>query len=316
MEKDKPLSVGIAAGCEYGRYAVVACDGTLSFGQQAADVEAPKMRFYAGWTFIFAGNLGSTEQIFEEIRQTVNKAESIEPMSRERIQDTAREAYFQRVDKWNAVRHLAAFNLTMSQFRQSGQKEFGKGLKQDLARTMYEDYINNFSDEMMVVGWGKVPLSLMIYSIGSDGDANHVDDGMFAIGSGRDAAVSTLLLLRHKISATLRSTIYAVAAAKFSSESHGIGEHTTLCVVRKRETGEDDDRKAIIAIEPEEIKSLRAIWEENGRPKTPKEALTFTAKLVERTRDQQLINRQNTEIMMEHLHDATQSTSQTSEPGK
>src|SRR5579864_3393942 len=113
---DKPLSVGIAAGCEYGRYAVVASDGTLSFGQQAADVEAPKMTFYAGWTFIFAGKLGSTQQIFEEIRQAVHNANSIEPLSRERIQDTTREAYSKRVEKWNAIRHLAGFGLTMPQF--------------------------------------------------------------------------------------------------------------------------------------------------------------------------------------------------------
>ena len=153
----------------------------------------------------------------------------------------------------------------------------------------------------------------MIYAIQPDGDSNHVDDGMYAIGSGRDAAISTLLLLEHKFGSTLRSTIYAVAAAKFSSESHGIGKHTTLCVTRKQKPDEQDDRKAIMAIEPREIDQLRSIWEESGRPRTSKKALEFAAELAQRTEDQEIIIRQNTENMMADLADAKQSGSQTSE---
>src|SRR5207247_2319853 len=97
-----------------------------------------------------------------------------------------------------------------------------------LERDMYGDYQQNFTDEIMVVGWGKMPLSVMIYSINTGGDGSHSKDGMYAIGSGRDAAMSTLFLLEHKLSSPLYEAIYSVAAAKFSSEAHGIGKHTTM----------------------------------------------------------------------------------------
>ena len=69
---DKPLSVGIVGVCENGKYAVVACDGTLTYGQQAADLGSQDT-VLCGLDLIFAGVLSSTELFFEEIRQAVIK---------------------------------------------------------------------------------------------------------------------------------------------------------------------------------------------------------------------------------------------------
>jgi ATP-dependent protease HslVU (ClpYQ) peptidase subunit len=295
---EKPLSVGIVGVCENGKYAVVACDGTLTYGQQAADIQAPKMLFYAGWTFVFAGLLSSTELFFEEIRQAVMKENDLKPVSRENIQATVREAYNRRVDNWNSLRHLSAYNMTMEQFKASGRKQLGKEVAAELARAMYTDYQQNFTDEIMVIGWGKIPLSVMIYSINPEGDGSHRNDGMYAIGSGRDAAISTLFLLEHKISSALYEAIYAVAAAKFSSEAHGIGKHTQLCVIRKQMPEDADDRASRILIQPDELDKLREIWESKGRPTVPQDALDFTSSIASRTNDREVISRQSLQQFM------------------
>jgi hypothetical protein len=89
-------------------------------------------------------------------------------------------------------------------------------------------------------------------------------DGMYAIGSGRDAAISTLFLLEHKISSPLYEAIYSVATAKFSSEAHGIGKHTTMCVMRKQMPEDADESATRILNQPDEIKKLRELWEAHG----------------------------------------------------
>lgn len=290
---EKPLSVGIVGACENGKYAVIACDGTLTYGQQSADVQAPKMMFYAGWAFLFAGHLSSTELFFEEIRLAVIRESNLKPMSREKIQATVRDAYNRRVDNWNSIRHLSAYNMTMEQFKKDGKKSLGNQVAAELARAMYADYQQKFADEIMLVGWGKMPLALMIYSIAADGDGSHAKDGMYAIGSGRDAAMSTLFLLEHKINSPLYEAIYSVAAAKFSSEAHGIGKHTTMCVMRKQMPEDADERATRIPIQPDEIEGLRELWESHGRPRIPQEALEFTAPIASRSNDAEVLDRQS-----------------------
>src|SRR2546427_11538399 len=148
---EKAMSVGIVGACENGKYAVITCDGTLTYGQQAADVHAPKMMFYAGWAFLFAGHLSSTELFFEEIKQAVIREGGLDPMSRQNIQTTVREAYNRRVDNWNSLRHLSAYNMTMDQFKKDGKKVLGNQVAAELARAMYADYQQNFTDEIMIV---------------------------------------------------------------------------------------------------------------------------------------------------------------------
>ncbi len=300
------MSVGIVGACENGKYAIIASDGTLIYRQQAADVQASKLLFYAGWAFLFAGHLSSTELFFEEIRQAVIRESDLKPMSRQNIQTTVREAYNRRVDNWNSIRHLSAYNMTMEQFKKDGRKTLGTQVSAELARAMYADYQQNFTDEIMVVGWGKMPLALMIYSIAADGDGSHGKDGMYAIGSGRDAAISTLFLLEHKINSPLYEAIYSVAAAKFSSEAHGIGKHTTMCIMRKQIPEDADESATRILIQPDEIKKLRELWESHGRPRIPQEALEFTAPIASRSNDAEVLDRQSMRQFMATLKAVSQ----------
>ena len=50
--------------------------------------------------------------------------------------------------------------MTMEQFKASGRKQLGKEVAAELARAMYTDYQQNFSDEIRSIGWGKMPLSV------------------------------------------------------------------------------------------------------------------------------------------------------------
>ena len=230
---DKPLSVGVVGVCENRLYAICACDQMLTHDQQAADVGASKMMFYGDWIFIFAGALSSTDLTVEEIRLAIR--EDDKALTRENIQTTLRRAYNNHVAHWNELRHLVSLGLTMREFNSpDGTKRLGSKLHYEIGCSMHQDYEENFSDEILVLGWGKMPHSVMLYSIGPGGEGLHGNDGCYAIGSGRDAAISTLFLLEHKASSHLQDAIYAVAAAKFSSESHGIGKSTTMWIARKR----------------------------------------------------------------------------------
>jgi hypothetical protein len=47
--------------------------------------------------------------------------------------------------------------MTMEQFKKGGKKSLGNQVASELARAMYADYQHNFTDEIMLVGWGKCP---------------------------------------------------------------------------------------------------------------------------------------------------------------
>ena len=300
---DKPLSVGIVGVCENGLYAVCACDEMLTYGQQTADVGASKMLLYGDWIFIFAGTLSSTELTFEEIRNAA--IEDKELLNRANILPTLRKAFTGRVGHWNELRHLAGLGMTMKDFNSpEGIKRLGQKLHYEFGWRMHQDYEENFHDEIMVVGWGKTPLAVVLYSINASGEGLHGKDGCYAIGSGRDAAISTLLLLGHKSGSLLQDAIYVVAAAKFSCEDHGIGESTKMWIGRKRRDTDPSDHypgMPDLIIQPDEIKELRRIWEEHGKPKIPIECREITKTITSRINDDAVIERQSNREFFDSL---------------
>ena len=236
--------------------------------------------------------------------------------ARENIQTTLRRAYNNHVAHWNELRHLVSLGLTMREFNSpDGTKRLGSKLHYEIGCSMHQDYEENFSDEILVLGWGKMPHSVMLYSIGPGGEGLHGNDGCYAIGSGRDAAISTLFLLEHKASSHLQDAIYAVAAAKFSSESHGIGKSTTMWIARKRiDTDPADHPPGMpdLIIQETEINELRSVWERKGRPRIPIESRQFTKKITVRTKDDAVLDRQGNREFFEKLKQ--QSEAQKSEP--
>jgi hypothetical protein len=182
----------------------------------------------------------------------------------------------------------------MAEFLRNGKKQLGQKVVGDLARAMHDDYRQNFLDQILVVGWGKSPLSVTLFSISSAGDGMHGKDGMAVIGSGGHAALSTLFLLGHGLGSSLADAIYAVAAAKFSSEDHGIGKDTRIWIGRKRQASDDHSQVPGILLDSDDIEQLRRIWERHGKPRIPSEASAVVEGITTRIGDEEVKNREAT----------------------
>ena len=308
------MTLCLCGASDNGKYAAMASDGMLSYGNLSADVGAPKYQWFGDWLFMFAGVLSSTELIVEEVRQQLAEPSKGDPFSRQNIQKTIRRAFNQRVANWSAIRNLSMYNMDMEEFTRKGKKAFYKDIHSRLAAAIYADVKKNYSDEMLVIGWGKSPLSIMLYVIEKQGDSSHSKDGHCAIGCGRDIALSTLLKLKHGVRSTLQSTIYSILVAKFSAEGRGVGRKTDLWLLRKRRTEDTSEEPVAIDVPDEKIDAIRTVWNNQKRGfRISIEALRCAAEIVQLTKDQEAIDRGSMEMFKLSL---TQSASRKSKQAR
>lgn len=255
------MTLCLRGAAENGKFSAIASDGMLSYGSTRGEVDAPKYQWYGDWLFMFAGLLGSTELILEEVRQIL--ATEPDAFSRNNVQKTVRRAFNQRVANWSAIRNLSMFGMGMKEFTVRGPSAFSPEIYKRLAAAIYKDAKLNFSDEIMVIGWGKTPRSVMLYVIDKYGDGSHSKDGHCAIGIeiARDKAMRTLLKLEHGLRSSLQTTIYSVLAAKFSAEGKWVGTKTDLWLLRQRTSNDDPDKPVAIPVAEEKIDAIREIWQ-------------------------------------------------------
>jgi hypothetical protein len=136
--------------------------------------------------------------------------------------------------------------------------------------TNIRDRAEQFSDQVLMVGWGKSERSAMIHEENVEGSVSHSTIGLGAIGTGGPTATSTMLLLGHSRNRRLKDTLYAVAAAKFAAEqAEGVGKVTSLLVTWKRRESDPEKRPPAKFFESADIDKLREIWEEHGKPRVP-----------------------------------------------
>ncbi len=253
------MTVCIAAACEGGKQVVCATDGLLSFGGITADVlRAGKFYWINEWLFMYAGEPSQSHLILEEMWY-VEKQKGY-PVDREHIQEITRTAYNRRMGKICSAPVLGPLNVELDDFIKNGLKRFGKSEFSRLTMEI-QSQGHSFNEHMLVVGWGKADASCMIYEVGPYGDANHGIDGVAAIGSGSEVALSTMLLLGQSRNSYLPETLYTVASAKFAAEkSHGqdVGPHTSMYITEKYKEGEK--RPPGSYVQPTELERLRNLW--------------------------------------------------------
>jgi hypothetical protein len=269
------MTVCIAAVCDNGQRAVVATDGAITLGGMQGDILVPgKMVWFNDWLFLWAGEPGNIDLVLENMRQIArNKKEAV---SRADIQPIVKKAFKQFVADWTADYVLSAYDMSMSEFKKEGRNIFGDKVVKELTRRMDEGVTNFLTDELLVLGWGKTPISAMLYQRSASLSGSHALTGNAAIGSGYQAALSTLILLGQSRYSCLEETVYNVAAAKFmaeKSERDGVGKTTGMFITHKRTSDDDPDRPPGNRIQASDVKTLRALWDEHGRPKTPMEAM-------------------------------------------
>ena len=171
---------------------------------------------------------------------------------------------------------ISPYDMSMSEFKKEGRDIFGDEIVKDMSKRMDDAVTNYLSDELLVVGWGKSPLAAMLYQRSAAMSASHALTGSAAIGSGYQVALSTLMLLGQSRYSPLEQTVYNVAAAKFmaeKSEKDGVGRATGMFIAHKRTPDDDPSRPAGNRIQASDIKMIRALWEQHGRPRTVMEAM-------------------------------------------
>ena len=262
----EPMTVCIAAACEEGKQVVCATDGLLSMGTITADVMATgKFYFINEWLFMYAGRPSQSRLILDEM-YNVQKDSGLQ-LNRENVIGLTREAYNRRMGRTCSAPILGPLGIDLEDFKKNGFASLGKDTFERLALEIQAQG-QSFNEQLLVIGWGPMPAACMIYEIGPEGDSDHALEGMAAIGSGSEVALSTMLLLGQSRHCYLPETLYAVASAKFAAEkSRGqdVGPHTSLYIIEKHREGEPCPPGRFV--QPTEVDRLRDIWERHGRPK-------------------------------------------------
>jgi len=248
------------------------------------DTSLAKMYWFTNsqnsWQFLWAGLPSNTDLILENVRQEL--LTNTKALTRERIQHTVRKAYRKRLVEWIADYALAPYDMSMAEFKREGKTTFTDEIATKLARDI-EDAAASFREEVMVVGWGKTPISVMIYGINQSESWSGSLTGLGAIGAGREVAMSSLLLHGITRNSCLEDVLYAVAAAKFAAERcDGVGRSTTISVSRKPRSTDGPEDKADKWLTNDEVDGLRRLWEEHGRPRIPDEGQDAMLRIAQR----------------------------------
>lgn len=278
------MTVCIAAMCEGGRKIVTASDGLLTLGGVTADVLLAKFWWLGPWQFMYAGAPGIVGLIFEELRTT--ELTDPECLKREHIQKTVRFAYASVRADISAHAVLGPLGISLEDFNRYGAKRYGEGNFADLQARMTHHSNEMMRDQVMVCGWGARENAAMLFTVSPHGMFSDDATGSAAIGSGAEVALSNLLLLGQSRDSSLAETLYSVAAAKFMSESSAgefVGQRTAIYISWKKP---DADGKSApssgVFLQRKDIKPLREIWEEYGKPKIPDQARLTTTSILGR----------------------------------
>jgi ATP-dependent protease HslVU (ClpYQ) peptidase subunit len=269
------MTVCIAAMCEQGNAqgakVVCATDGMLSH-VVSADVKAPKMLFFGDWIFMFAGQLSNADLMMDELRPLKFPAQEIKTL--------VRRAYRKRMSQWSADRYLLQYDVDMDEFKKDGRNIFGDERFGELSRSIDQDAVN-YQEQVVTVGWAASKSMPIFFGMSRDGLQSHALDGLAAIGSGAEVAMSTMLVLGQNRSMTLEETIYSVSSAKFAAEGcEGVGKTTTMYVSWKRTENDPPNRPSGNFVHPPQIDELRRVWDKYGKPRIPTQALPLTHKIT------------------------------------
>jgi 20S proteasome alpha/beta subunit len=122
---------------------------------------------------------------------------------------------------------------------------------------------SNFSLQLLLCGWLPGDSQPRIYTMDRDGFHSQGIDGFAAIGSGQEAAVTSLMFQGYSQHSVYTKVVAQVCIAKFMAEySDGVGKTTISWVV-------DSDEKYSFFIQPYEIERIRKFWMDAGMPRYP-----------------------------------------------
>lgn len=230
----------------------------ISTPNMKVDAAISKFKTLDRWTALFAGESGDADLVMEQLGVSL-----LTVSSRQHINEAMTGAYNKRFGEFSAGRWLACFGMDMNAFRKEGVKTFSPSTYDTLCRQIAEDSAN-FTLQLMLCGWLPGEFNAQVFSMNRDGFHSHSIDGFAAIGSGAEAATTSLMFQGYASPLKVRRVIGQVCMAKFMAEyCEGVGPITLVSVLSPN-IGNS------IYLQPYEVEKIREFWIELGMPREPK----------------------------------------------
>jgi len=263
------MTVCIAAICDRGGAIVSASDRmiALSTFTSADSMTVKGVRVHERWAAMFAADdIRSVDPILRDVTDQLRPL----PGRTDEVLAAFREAYQAQVRRRVEDRVLSKYGVDLVTFRQKGLKEFGREVFFDLYRRIDAETLDvTFLVHGFEPGGGGRIFSVEFPGVTEEYGRN----GFWAIGSGQDAALSSLFFHRYNQEKTLEEAIYHCCEAKFMAEkSAGVGKETILGVLQA-------DQKGTL-LRDADLAPIRKRWEEEGCPRLPNGITQAVSELV------------------------------------
>lgn len=267
-KRKAPLTICIAAAANQGHMAVTASDMMLSMPTMKAESGTMKFRKIGQWVVMFAGETGDADLVMDELTGGLLAITSVD-----QLKEAVIGAYNKRFGEFSAGRWLAPFGLDMPTFLRDGSKSFSQPTFNNLCQQIAED-ANNFTLQILLCGWIPGDFGARIYTMDRDGFHSHGIQGFAAIGSGQEAAITSLMFQSYTQHSTHPRVIAQVCIAKFMAEyTDGVGRTTIVWVI-------SHDDKYQFFVQPYEVERIRDFWTKAGMPRYAEGITEFIGEMI------------------------------------
>jgi ATP-dependent protease HslVU (ClpYQ) peptidase subunit len=259
------VTVCITALCENSDKIILVSDSKVSFGDFSADMAVHKMEtIFNRWMTLFAGE--DTEHIPFILERTRDILSSVRRRRKSlptpaQVANALQRSYEERLEAQIEAKVLRRYGYTVKSFRDEGKKKCTASVYNGLCSKIAGVKL---SLKFLLAGFDAKNKGHIIVGGGEQAPTDYTNLGFWAIGTGADAALSSLVYHRerqHISSASpMEQCLYIVCASKFMAESaRDVGKYTAGCIISVT------DLDMLVSAHP-----IRRIWEEEGAPQLPK----------------------------------------------
>jgi hypothetical protein len=254
------MTVCIAAACETSKTLVMASDRLLSWGHTSSDTVLKFVRLHSPyWIVMMAGDdLTKAEEVVADARKALSTHKK--SLTVAQVRSALRGAWRNAQNEIGAAAILNPFRLDVPTFVRDGKKRFGEAKFFDLAGQL--QHASKVECVLLACGFDNTKRPVLLVCDDEAGCRDFSRASYVAIGSGQSQALASLAFHDYDSMCSLEQAIYHVCVAKFMAEkSIGVGKDTmVLCMNQAGQT------KWIFK---SAITYIRALWEQDGRPRIP-----------------------------------------------
>jgi 20S proteasome alpha/beta subunit len=267
------MSVCIAILCEERKTIVTVSDLKVNFGDFSAEgIVVKDIPFCAGNSILLAGDdMEYAAPILDRAKQIIGAG--YKPPNE--VADAIDEAFRDQLQKQIENRVLRKRGFTAATFLDKG--------KQKCTPTVYLALCNRIEQvsiklKFLVCGFDENKIGHIYLVDGENAPANYDSVGMWAIGSGAHAALSTLAYFANRLDITVNksageATYFGMTAKYMAESSDQVGKKEPfVCVV-------DASRKGKY-INYRDLVKIRQLWEQDGAPRVPDNLIEFMKPLL------------------------------------